>query len=215
MLTNCVQLNLFCDRVTFDATTAAPILIGDLYINVNEDRVRGLDVEANYNSAAQKFGGAATLEARAFATWLFENTETLGSGATVDRAGQTGFQQSDGVPYALPDFKVTGNITYRNGGFTSFLQGRYIGSGKQENALPDSALNHVDSVFYLDLRLSYDIKTDSGTDFQIFGMVTNITDAAPPVTPYYSVFGGHVFQANSTLFDLIGRRYTVGVKIKM
>ena len=214
VLNNCVTSNLFCDRVTFDAI-GLPILIGDLYINVNEDRVRGLDVEANYNSNARIFGGDESVALRGFATWLFENTETLGSGVSVDRAGQTGFQQSNGVPYALPDFKLTGNVTYRNSGFTSFLQGRYIGPGKQENVLPDSALNHVDGVFYLDWRLSQDIELASGSDVQIFGMVTNLTDAAPPLTPYYSVFGAHTLQANSTLFDLVGRRYTVGVELKL
>lgn len=203
-----------CNLVTLD-TNSMPILVGNLYINVNQNRVRGLDVEANYVASPRILGGDETLGLRGFATWLFENTETLGTGVTRNRAGQTGIQQSNGAPYALPKFKLTGNVTYRNGGFTSFLQGRYIGPGKMENSLGDVPLNHVASAFYLDWRLSYAIKPDNGPDFEIFGMVTNLTDKAPPVTPYFSTFSAHPLQVNSTLFDQIGRRYTVGVKVKM
>jgi iron complex outermembrane receptor protein len=201
-----------CSLVTLGAN-GAPILVGDVFINVNENRVRGFDVEASYNRGLKLLGGGAeTIGARVFASWLFESSQTLGSGVQVDRAGQTGIQQSDGAPYGLPKFKLTGNLTYGNGGFSTFLQGRYIGSGMQENTLGDVPLNHVDSAFYLDLRLSQKVSFGSNGSFEIFGAITNLTDKSPPITAYYSSFAASPQQFNSVLFDLIGRRFTVGVK---
>ena len=114
---------------------------------------------------------AETLGARFLASFLSKNTQGIGSAVNIDRAGQTGIQQSDGVAYSLPDFKATGNITYRNGGFTAFLQGRYIGSGTIENALVegvDIESNHVGSAFYLDLRLSQEIELANGQTFEVY-----------------------------------------------
>ena len=214
VLNGCVvdSIQDLCDLVTFN--NGVPILIGDVFINVNENRVRGLDLELNYSSPVSLFGGDEKIGTRVFAAWLLENTETLGSGVERDRAGQTGIQQSNGAPYALPSFKATGNLTYSNGGFTTFLQGRYIGSGTEENTLGDVPLNKVDSAFYVDLRLGYEFNL-GGASAEIFGMVTNLTDKDPPITPYYTTFGAHSQQTNSTLFDLLGRRYTAGVKFKM
>jgi len=209
------QVAQLCDLVTL-ASDGTPTLVGDIFINVNQNRVRGLDVELNYGTSLNLLGGGAeTIGARMFASWLFENSQTLGTGVVVDRAGQTGIQQSDGAPYGLPDFKLTGNLTYGNGGFAAFLQGRYIGAGTQENALGNVPVNAVASAFYLDLRLSQKVAFGQGNEIEIFGAVTNLTDQDPPVTAYYSTFGAHPIQTNSVLFDLIGRRFTVGVKLSL
>lgn len=217
VLNGCLISNVaeLCKLVTLDSA-GTPILVGDIFINVNENRVRGLDVEANYNKQVKILGGGAeSIGARIFASWLFENSQTLGTGVRTDRAGQTGIQQSDGAPYGLPKFKLTGNLTYGNGGFSGFLQGRYIGSGTQENSLGNVPVNSVASAFYLDLRLSQKVAFGRNGSVEIFGAVTNLTDQDPPVTAYYSTFGAHPVQANSVLFDLIGRRFTVGVKFAL
>jgi outer membrane receptor protein involved in Fe transport len=220
VLNGCLIDNVpqLCDLVTLNAG-GTPILVGDVFINVNENRVRGLDVEASFSRDVSLFGGGdEAIGARVFASWLFENGETLGSGVYRDRAGQTGIQPSNGAPYGLPDFKLTGNLSYRNGGFTSFLQGRFIGSGTMENPVGGAtpvSYNKVDSAFYLDLRLSQEIEIGPDQSAEVFFAVTNLLDKDPPITPYFSVFGAHPQQTNSVLFDLIGRRYTMGIKIRM
>ncbi len=72
----------------------------------------------------------------------------------------------------------------------------------------------MDSALYLDLRVSYDFAVGDN-DCEVFGMVTNLTDRDPPVTPYHSVFEAHPIQTNSVLFDLLRRRYTIRVKFRM
>jgi len=209
----------FCSLVTRDLVTDRIILVGNLFVNVAVAKVEGVDLEATYNRELTLFGGAPeSIGARLFASWLIENTQTTGSG-TIDRAGQTGIQQSDGIAYALPDFKATGNLTYNWGDLSLFLQGRYIGSGTSENApLPADAVledNHVDSAFYADLSLTYKFRLGGRTEAELFGHVTNLFDEDPPVTPYYSAFLGYAQQFNPSLFDVLGRRYTLGVRIRM
>jgi outer membrane receptor protein involved in Fe transport len=213
VLNGCLVGNVpeLCDLVTLDAGT--PILVGDVFININENRVRGLDVEANYSRPLRLFGGDEGISTRIFASWLFESSETLGTGVTTDRAGQTGIQQSNGAPYGLPDFKATGNATYSNGGFSAFLQGRYIASGTQENRLGNVPLNKVGSAFYLDARLSHTVRLGGRRSVEIYFAGTNLTDKSPPVTPYFSTFGAHPIQTNSVLFDLLGRRFTTGARL--
>jgi hypothetical protein len=215
VLNGCLIDNVpeLCSLVTL--VNDVPVLIGNVFINVNQNRVRGLDLEANYSAPLTLFGGEEDISTRLFASWLFENSQTLSNGNYIDRAGQTGIQQVDGAPYGLPDFRGTGLVTYSNGGFSTFLQGRYISSGTQENALGDVPLNEVDSAFYLDARLTYRFEILDGAEMEGFLAVTNLTDQDPPVTPYYSTFGAHSIQTNSVLFDLLGRRFTVGLRLAL
>lgn len=206
-----------CSLVTRDVNTDLLILVGDQYINIDEAVVSGADLEIAYRTDVDWFGsGAQTIAARVFASWLNENSEILQGVRKIDRAGQTGLEVSTGAAYALPDFKLTGNVTYTNGPYSVFLQGRYIGSGTLENAAVEGvniSSNHVDSAFYTDLRFGWIKDLSGGTTLELFGNITNLTDEDPPVTPYFSVFGGNSVQTNALLFDLLGRRYTVGLRL--
>ena len=45
--------------------------------------------------------------------------------------------------------------------------------------------------------------------------VTNLLDKDPPVTGTFSGFLGYAGQVNTQLFDVLGRRFTLGVKFAM
>jgi outer membrane receptor protein involved in Fe transport len=207
-----------CSLVTRSPDTDRLILVGDVFINIDEAIVSGRDLEVAYTRPVSWFGsGSQSISARIFASWLEENSETLAGTRKIERAGQTGIEQSTGTAYALPDFKATANVAYRHGPFNVFLQGRYIGSGTSENALVegvDIESNQIESTFYTDLRFSYTHDLAGGADLEVFANVTNLFDEDPPVTPYYSVFLGNAIQTNSSLFDLLGRRYTAGVRVR-
>src|SRR5690606_38979516 len=74
--------------------------------------------------------------------------------------------------------------------------------------------NTVDDVLYVDLRLGYEFEL-GGAELEVFGNVTNLFDADPPLTPSYSAFLGYSTQHNASLHDVLGRRYTFGVKMRM
>jgi outer membrane receptor protein involved in Fe transport len=207
-----------CSLITRDLTTDRLVLVGSPFINIDQAVVSGIDLEADYRRDITWFGdGQEFLQARLLASYLDENSETLAGTTKIDRAGQTGIQQSDGDAYALPDFKFTANLTYNYGPFSAFIQGRYIGDGKLENALTegvDIESNEVDSAFYLDLRLGYVHQFSDRSSVEVYATVTNVLDEDPPITPYYSVFLGYAEQYNPRLFDLLGRRYVGGVRIR-
>jgi outer membrane receptor protein involved in Fe transport len=227
VFTGCVVDNVpeFCDLVTFDTTQPAnlagdpkPILVGNIFINVDQQVVSGVDAEIAYRTDLNLFGGGdESLGVRLFAAWLTERYNQASNGAITDFAGQTGALQSSGGYLSFPDFRVLANLNYRNGGFSAFLNARYIGEGVQDLTLEEGVTiedNTVDDVIYVDLRLGYEFRM-AGADLEIFGNVTNLFDRDPPLTPAYSAFLGYASQANPGVYDTVGRRYTVGIKLKM
>jgi outer membrane receptor protein involved in Fe transport len=206
----------FCDLVTLDPDGNI-ILVGDVFVNVARARVSGIDAEVSYNTPVTLFGGDESLSARAFGSWLLERSETNSSGIKTDFAGQTGAAQGSQVYLPYADFKATGSLTYRNSGFSGLVQARYTGPGIHDVTLVegDTILdNSVDSALYIDLRLGYEFPL-AGSEAEIFANVTNLFDEDPPVTPSYSAFLGYSSQYNSSVYDVLGRRYTVGIKFKL
>lgn len=215
----------FCDLITLDSGIATPtstgafILVGDLFVNVARATVEGLDMETSYNTDISLFGGDESLGARALGSWLISRTDTNSSGVTSNLAGSLG-----ALPYA--DFKMTGSLTYRNGPFNAMLQARYTDDGFQNSCGQPGrcsfatystsvyADNHVPSVTYLDLRVGYDFEL-AGTEVGLSFNVTNLTDEDPPITPSWTALAESSLQYNSAVYDVLGRRYTLGLKVKM
>ncbi|MEO6388069.1 MAG: hypothetical protein ABIT16_05350, partial [Croceibacterium sp.] len=136
--------------------------------------------------------------------------------------GLTGLAPDTGAQGIFPKFKATGNLTYNNGPFSIFFQGRLIGKGNRTYLIGGApavegvniADNSVPSVFYADIRLGYEFELGDSSA-ELWGSVTNLLDRDPPVTGYYSTFTGSSTQYNAGLFDVLGRRFTVGVKLRM
>ncbi len=218
----------FCDLITLDSGAATPsstgaiILVGDVFVNVAESAVEGVDFEASYSSDLSLFGGDESIGTRFFASWLMERSETNANGLTSDFAGQVGATQGSQVYLPYADFKATGSITYRNGGLSAMVQARHTGAGFHDACAVAGRCptlvyledNTVEAVTYFDVRLGYEFDL-GGTEMEVYGNITNLGDQDPPVTPSYSAFTGYASQYNSSLYDVLGRRYTVGLRVRM
>ncbi|MBO0748883.1 MAG: TonB-dependent receptor, partial [Porphyrobacter sp.] len=212
----------FCDLVTL--VNDVPTNVGDQYVNVNLSKVEGVDAEVDYHTALRLFGGGdEAISARVFASWLI-NRSDIGSTGTVTRFDDVvGLAPDTGAAGLYPRFKATGNLTYSNGPFGLFVQGRVIGSGLRTLLIGGApavegtniADNHVPAVFYLDARVSYDFDL-AGTTVQVFVAGTNLLDKAPPVTGSFPIsLISYPVQANTSLYDVLGARFTFGLKVKM
>ena len=197
--------------------------VESLFINLAKQEVEGVDSEVSYRRPISLLGGGPeSIGVRLFASWLMHNS-TQNRGALLDeRAGAIG-----GV--SLPKRKVTMNLTYSNGPWSGFVQGRYIDGGKLDRTLAESTKafaaadyagtlitgtidnNVVGSVFYLDTNVSY--KFEALGNLSVYANVTNLLDHQPASTPT-AIGRTGPSEYNSGLYDVIGRRYVVGLNYK-
>lgn len=221
---------VFCNLVTFDAvaTTDAGdyskiILVGNQYVNVAESKVEGIDAELDYRTSLKLVGGGPeTLSARIFATYLINRSDISATGVVTRFDGLTGIAPDTGAPGLFPKWKATGNITYNNGPFTMFTQVRYIGAGKNTYLIggqpavvgQNIADNSVPAVVYVDVRFDYNFPVGNSS-VDLYASITNLFDKDPPVTATFQGFGGYSTQYNAGLFDVLGRRFTIGAKFKL
>ncbi|HEY4214294.1 MAG TPA: TonB-dependent receptor [Steroidobacteraceae bacterium] len=187
-------------------------IVNQTFQNVAKAAVRGIDFEGGYTHGVHLFGGGTeSLSGRLFASYLASNEQVSSTGVRTEYAGDVGFS-------GLPSWKVTAYVQYANGPFTTFFEGRFIDGGKLNATYNltqiDVANNHVPSVTYFDMRASYDIPVGSGT-LQLYGVVNNLFDKAPPLAPAYVALGSAPAQTNQSFYDVLGRRFTVGIKLTM
>jgi iron complex outermembrane receptor protein len=196
-----------CARIFRNATTNRIELVETVFLNVNEAKVSGLDLELAYRRPFDLFGEGGSLSARLFATWLGENSSTNFGAAKVDRAGQTA------GAWALPEYKATASLGYDRGAFGAIVTARWIGDGlldANESRIVDYDDNTVGSALYFDVNLSW---APRDQNWRVYANVMNALDRDPPVTASWGTLQSASGQTNPALFDLLGRRYTLGVGI--
>lgn len=199
-----------CQYISRNASDNKIFIVNQTVQNVSKAKISGIDVELGYQHPVDWFGGGERIGTRLFATWLQENSTTSSAGVKTDRAGETGSA-------ALPEWKLTANVNYTRGPLSAFVQARYIGSGTLSatnnlNGVWDVTDNTVGSATYVDTRIAYDFELLRGKA-QVYVNANNLFDRAPPIAASYSAFGAAPAQVNTNLFDQIGRRYTLGVKV--
>src|SRR6185437_5081507 len=188
--------------------------VDQYFINFAEQFIQGVDFEAAYHRGIHLLGfGPEDISLRLYATDLIKNATLTQFGTYNEMAGQVG------PPRSLPKQKVTINFNYTNGPVALFVQGRYISGGVLDNTLVESPVaipgvqtindNTIGSIFYTDVNLAYTLPVP-GT-LQIWGQVQNVFDRAPPTTAVAFGRTGAV-STNPQVYDVIGRRYFLGVR---
>ncbi|WP_305095581.1 TonB-dependent receptor domain-containing protein [Croceibacterium aestuarii] len=226
VLNRCLGENAqeFCDLITLNSAGDI-ILVGDAYVNVDQAAVEGIDVELGYRTPVKLFGGGEeNLGIRTFASWLLERSDTNSTGITTDLVGQIGLRPSSGLSTPYTRFKATANVNYTNGPFSFFVTGRVVGGGKVDTTLTEGdgvvggvigiEQNDVPATFYADLRLAYQFDIGAA-GVELWGAVSNLLDQDPRITGYYAAFPGQIVPTNTSLYDILGRRFTLGVKVKL
>jgi outer membrane receptor protein involved in Fe transport len=208
-----------CSLVTRDATTNRLSQVRNISQNIAASAGRGIDVELGYRHAVSLFrDGGENLSARLFWSHLSENS------TTTDRAQPTTYFDSAGQVGVgvLPEESITGTLTYVSGPFSLTASARYIGDGQYNNRFnlptatrPDVADNTIGSVTYLNLSGGYTWEVYGGK-MELYADVQNLLDRDPPIVPaqFDASLGQTGSQVNSGLYDLLGRRFTLGVRFR-
>ncbi|MFC4313939.1 TonB-dependent receptor plug domain-containing protein [Steroidobacter flavus] len=197
-----------CDLITFNPDGSGDIqVVAGKNLNLGNFDLKGIDAELRYTQPV----GAGDLSVGLISSYLIHKEIAPSGGAVVDTAGELG----TGSNYGTPDFKATLSVGYDLENWGGFAQARYIGSGVYDATygLEDLASNENDigAVTYVDLSAHYDLSNFGNGEVRIFAGIDNVLDKDPPVIPLNFISNS---ATNGTHYDVIGRKYYVGARVK-
>ncbi|MEQ8312149.1 MAG: TonB-dependent receptor [Sphingopyxis sp.] len=172
--------------------------------NLQEVQTRGVDMELAYRIDI----GADRLSLRGLITYV--DRIRLDDGITVvDLAGSTE-QPTIASIGGQPHWRANVSTTYEAGPARVSLTGRYIGGGNINNEYTFKDLNKLthEGRLYLDLSAAYDLIDNGDRKVSLFATVNNLLDKDPPIT------GTGGFATVRSLYDVVGRTYTAGVRFR-
>lgn len=193
-----------------------------IYNNLAPYRTQGVDLAWDYSfPLARVFGDTpGNLALRLSASHALKTIVPSGE----DVAGQTGGDQGFLSDFASsPDWSGNFTVSYMNGGFVGTLQARWISDGRLDQQNPktgpgepgyDPGLtysvddNTVGNYFLFSANASYDFKNFGAQRSELFVSVNNLFDRKPPFS------AGAVGGVNATFFDVLGRTFRVGMRLK-
>lgn len=195
----------------------------------------GIDMELAYNLPLSNINSSwdSMLNFSILASYMdelvLESSDTglagLQNGVGINYAGQIGAGGVDDTASfsESPNYQWNGMVTYLNGSFRGTLQARYVGEGElyadltgadQSGYQPadDNTItsNLVDNHITFNLISSYEFDTRDEGYLEVFGSVTNLFDKEPKVAPPIPPGGNGV--TNPVFYDILGRRFNVGVR---
>jgi iron complex outermembrane recepter protein len=197
----CFREGAFCYLVKRNPVTGHVLSVNNTFQNLDQATVEGIDLEARYS---WELDGGSDIDILFLAGNMTENSLTNSFGNKIEKAGQG----------TLTKWTGTTSVSYRNGPFSLGLSSRYIGSSKL-NLLwvegVDIDNNDIDSRNYFNLQAGYEMENALGGVLNFFGNVQNLLDRDPPwAGSTLSTWAG-ARHTNSN-FDMLGRRFTVGMR---
>lgn len=207
-----------CDLIIrpfpYSNTTAAnfPTEIRVAPQNLAQITVKGLDVELNYRLPLDGvLGDGSTLDLRAFVSYLDSYKTQAGPTAPViERAGNvTNVATTSG----LPKWRGMLQQSYNKGGFTVQFTERFTGTYRRTTAQEffDPAYVKAPNKVYTDFYVSQAI--GDAKDFTLFLQVENVFNVKPAYLPA-TVNPGFTYPTDKSLYDVLGRYFTTGVKLR-
>ncbi|MFL6763390.1 MAG: TonB-dependent receptor [Sphingomicrobium sp.] len=205
---------LYCESITFnpDGTIA---FITNTRLNLAAFKTSGLDMEAHYSFEPGFTPGRFDL--RALATYVDHLTFITPNGPQ-ERVGQvSNVNRTGGVPHWL----ATSELNYEQGHWGAGVRAKYIGKGKFSSLYHEGAGavntvndNSVPSYLYINLNGHYRVDLPSGRTADFFATVNNLFDKDPPMIPSGAAGGINESSTNGEIYDVVGRFYRAGVRVK-
>jgi iron complex outermembrane recepter protein len=176
-------------------------------MNIAEARSRGIDAELSLRRRIEWFGGGEGVALRVFANRALETSTTNLDQPKVDRVGQTG------LVGGAPRWQTNLTLAYERGPLQLTVQERVISAGTYNAAYGRADIddNRVGGAAYTNLRVSWRWGTEPQS-LLLFANVSNLFDRDPPLAPDWGFVGS--VHTNEGLFDVLGRRYTVGLRLR-
>ena len=201
--------NASCGRVSRDSSGQL-VQVDSPYLNIASLHTSGVDAEIAYRLRLVDLFASARgdLLLRLLGTHLEEKSESPDGILKVERAGEVGPDN-----FGLPKWRFNLGVTYDLGRFGAHAEVRYVGGGKIDNTLTaeDLDINDVDARWYLDLSVRHAWELGEGT-MELFGGLNNVFDRDPPLAVSNFI---QPTATNTGLYDVIGRQFYAGVRLKL
>ena len=205
----CYDSGLFCGDVVRGTNPNVPgatwvlVSVNDQLTNVAALDVRGVDISVRYDTrlldGKLSLTGLGTLYDKA-------KSRPLPGASSVDLLGFAGGSTSD---QGFVKFTGNANVNWQGlGGLSLNYNLRYIGKAKTSPFAPDTYPTIGDR-FYHNARVGYEF----AKKYEIYAGVDNILDSDPPMFPT-STAGTQALDTVPALYDVFGRSYYAGVKLK-
>ncbi len=164
-------------------------------------KTEGIDVTASYNTGLDALGLDGKLSARVAYTHVFKNDFRQRDDQPVDpSAGEIGTSQD----------RFTANLGYSEGPFRIGFTGTYISSAVTDDQFCVDCGDAVDAQFYLDSQLNYKVSEE----FEFYFGVDNLLDNDAPLIPTSAPFNVTGSDTAADVYDIFGRRYYTGVRMR-
>jgi iron complex outermembrane recepter protein len=179
------------------------------FTNLSAITDRGTDIELDYTASLAKLDLPGSVIFRALGSF----TSTLAYQAApgypiVNYAGQNEVGVAVRSQYYAPRFKGSLGVGYHLNQFLGTLVANVQSASVADATLTTAQYPSNDIPAYVDwdLRLSY--RCGDNKQFQVYGTVNNLLNAAPPFTPVTVLF----IPVNSAAYDTIGRTFLIGLR---
>ena len=183
--------------------------------NLSFIQTSGIDTELDYRMPLDRVSDRlpGTLGLRALVNYVRNyDTQVNPTAPVLHFAGRTNFPTQVVNAISIPRVKANVSVDYENGPFTFFLQGRYISHlFITSNANQVYSPSHVPAVVYFDTTLSYKFSI-AGKPTETYLTINNLFNKKPPLLPTNSG-PGQYYPTILELYDVMGRYFTVGVKV--
>jgi outer membrane receptor protein involved in Fe transport len=166
-------------------------------INIAQATMRGVDLDLGWQRPLPSLGGDATLMLRGLATRVFEYRSENPYSAD-DAVGENSG--------SIPKLRAHASAMLDRGPLRLGANARFVSAGKLDNGWDEGVHiddNSVGSAWYLGLQGSY--KLADGR-WELYGKVDNVLDRDP------ARVASNTNGFNPTLYDVIGRYYSVGLR---
>ena len=202
--------NLYVRPFPFSDRSAAnyPTLVYNQSLNAAVNRLEGWDIETDYRFDMTEVSDSlpGSVSAR-----LLVNIQPVNQQVQFPGAPLTFTATAKG--------HATAFLAYNLNSWTFNFEDRWISGFPKAQAFGQVyAVPRVDSINYLDLSIDKGFHLD-GSAVDAYLSVQNITNARPPLNPANSTNPGLFFMSarppNLTVYDAVGRYFTIGVRVKM
>lgn len=171
----------------------------------------GLDVQVDYGfdlPDGMAFLGNASMNLKFIGSWAFEQERISEPGEPgIDCLGFFGASCSGFNVFMQPEAKYLFDANYLTGPLSARFQARFI-PGLDLFPGAGNVVESISGVSYLDLNADYTINDR----ITLFAGIDNLLDDEPPVVGFSLAGDANV---DISLYDVLGRRYFAGVRVRL